>query len=272
MNPAVLRAWHPWLAREAARQSDRRVRAALDGWRAGVPRHEMALLNRLTQLLAFPRKSLLVSSEEVVRHRPWPLPDTRQWYRTALDFLPAIYELHARGRAAMGQKPGTDAYGADFAITVDVPGYFLKTAFVQLKAHGDRDPHLERRQLEDAQRDQRVWERSYVAAAHTSAGALRVSPAEKLLNQFPTGDKTHPFKLSSPEWRDGREWTESWLRCDTGPVSQHGAPGGIEEELEDFRSQIADLVEDDPHPRLQDGYPYFLKLSGWYYLWASLDE
>lgn len=136
--------------------------------------------------------------------------------------------LHRRG-------PGqSDRFGADLAITVDVPvTAFRKTAFFQLKRSSDLQAIFERKQFDDARELQSVWDRSWALAIDESRAVLRVRSATDVISEFTDGRGSH--KVVSTDWLPITRWLWLWLSCDIGPPSRIDDPNAVEPLLEDFR-------------------------------------
>ena len=86
----------------------RAIERSVTGWRHGIPRYEIALLNRVTE----PFNGLSLT-----------LADPFGFLGPYLHISSELHQLHARGGTVPGQPSGSDAYGADLAVTVDVRPY-----------------------------------------------------------------------------------------------------------------------------------------------------
>ena len=110
-----------------------------------------------------------------------------------------VHVLHRRGQGT------TDAYGADLALTVDVPDApFLKTAFFQLKRSQGYKATLERSQLDQAKVVQKVWDRSYAAVFDEQRAGVRIEAVAAVLKDFPRGQKTHSVVCGG--WMSMTRW------------------------------------------------------------------
>ncbi|OMF43531.1 hypothetical protein [Paenibacillus peoriae] len=96
-------------------------------WLAGRPCSEEAFLNRLTEVLAKPRRNCDVGNTEVYK------VEVKQ------------YILHRKG------KNQTDKYGSDLAVTISIPDLkFSKTSLLQLKKSENYKAQLLRDQIQQA--------------------------------------------------------------------------------------------------------------------------
>ncbi len=235
-------------------ESHLEVMAALTGWRAGIPRHELALLNRLTERLRRVGCSSLAALGVSVMN-----PAVR------------IHELHGAGTRGSSRGSGTDAFGADFAITVELRPHLKKTAFLQLKRFDASGPRLEKKQLEDAQRHQDVWERSYVAAAQAGVGPIWVSAAQDVLRSFPKGQRTRLFPLPSIDWQPSLQWTLGWLSCEIGLPSAFEDPESVEVRLAEFAG-LSDSADEGSWEVAAQRFPEFSRLAAWYNVRAVVGD
>lgn len=237
------------LAHYFAWEADQRVWEALDGWRGGVPRYEIALLNRLTERLSkveFRRAGMLLSG----------MPGVTR-----------IHNLHGAGGRVPGQQASTDAYGADFAVTVEVRPLLVKTAFFQLKKiHGDpTNPRVrvEKSQLEQARAYKRVWDRSFLVAVGESSGPAFLRSAKELYSRIPKGRTRHDFPVSLPAWIPSGVWIFFWLCCLLGPPTLDDDPDPVEARLARFTSLIDEQGEGRPPEDARERFPEFARLQAW---------
>lgn len=128
----------------------------------------------------------------------------------------------------------TDAFGADFAITIDITGAVerRKTALFQTKLADNCHTRVEKSQLLEARRQQNVYERSYLMAIDRSRLALRIESMGSLGGQFPENQATKGFDVS--RWMSATEWITKWVECSTGPVSSAIDDVSIEDLLAPF--------------------------------------
>lgn len=177
--------------------------AALSAWIDGEPKDEVALLSHITGRLNRRRRACDVGNATPVRM------ETR------------LSMLHRRGARQ------TDRYGCDLGLTVSIPADgFLKTACFQLKRSTAYTVSVERTQLEDAAVDQRIVERAFLAAADEIRAGIRIRSTADLIQEFDAVQATKQFGCAT--WDSLVPWTEKWLRCDVGPVSDPEDPDRIE--------------------------------------------
>lgn len=190
-----------------ARAAGTDVRTAVRGWRAGVPRYEIALLNRLTQQLGRHRRGCRVG------HRRFRV-------------VPTMSVTHASA------SDNTDMFGSDLAVTLSVPvdGY-LKTALFQLKRAKGSKAQLQRSQLEDALKLPETADRSFVFAADEKSGEVKIASVADLLASLPDGVASPTCDLNDPEWFDLDTWLFAWIECSVGAGSDPSG-GEIEHILE----------------------------------------
>lgn len=182
---------------------------AIDAWIAGRPHDEPALLNHITGALAR-------------RHRGCDVG-----LRSRVRVEAQVVDLHRRG------ENSTDRFGADLVVTLYAPGRrFAKTAFFQLKKSDQCDLTLQRHQLEDAQVDHRIAERSFVLAVDEVTQKMRIASVSTLLGEFPSNADTH--SVSSFDWSAITTWLARWLACEEAPSSDLRSPGNVEGLLESF--------------------------------------
>ncbi|MBD2714373.1 hypothetical protein KBK19_04925 [Microvirga sp. STR05] len=178
----------------------------MNGWLRGRPLEEVALMNRILEKL--------LHKECTSWPEPFKFP-----YKTKRE----IFMLHRRGlnKARVRNK---DAYGSDFAVTVNVFGVnpktkkiqrkssFSKTALFQLKAGNTDKISLNLAQLTDSQL--LFKDRSFVLYANEATGEYRVKAVEPLLVGFVGDSKS--FDTSEREWLTLSEWLVLWLTCQQG--------------------------------------------------------
>jgi len=180
-----------------------RVRAAICGWLQGIPKDEVALMNRLTEKLSHVQRGCDVGlgSRVVVKAR--------------------LASLHRMG-------PGkTDLFGSDLGVTVFVEGNdYLKTALFQFKRGTNFRVQVEAKQLQDSHRHPHAKERSFVCYVDEDRSGVRISSAAPLLEQFEGSQATRTFDTAT--WLSLTEWFTAWLSCDLGPMSELGSRDSIE--------------------------------------------
>ena len=218
---------------------------AMHGWLRGRPLDEIALLNRLTDELQYntcPERPKLLRS---------PIYDLRR----------QLFVLHHRGGKYSGDIGGTDAYGADLAVTINIfqkppkigdpigPSVFSKTALFQLKRGKAFLPSLERRQLKQTRK---FAGHSFVLYADEEAAEFRIRSTQKVLAKFPAAPKDPEEKEKSQDvpthdWQTLSEWLVDWLTCQVGKFSDDSQRLSIESALRKFI--IWDEVSDEAFVR-----------------------
>jgi len=190
------------------------IRTALSGWLRGQPHDEPAFLNRITEALDRRRRGCDVGAAA-------PMTMTSD-----------LAVLHRRG------PNSTDRFGADLAVTVDVPTTnFRKTAFFQFKRAADFQAVFESSQFDAAREIGAIWDRSYALAIDETREVLRIQGANEVAAGFAHGTKTH--KADCSDWLPVTRWLWLWLTCDLGPSSDPRDPNAVEPLLEDFRMPIS---------------------------------
>ena len=188
------------------------VGTAINGWLRGQPHEEVALLNRITEQLSRRRRNCDVG------------------VKTPVAMESKAYQLHRRG------SQGQDQYGSDLAITISVPELgWIKTALFQLKRSNDTSVVVEKHQIQEAERDRRIFERAFVIAVDEQRSLIRVKSASKLrdiLTCLGTEQKTH--KIDCSDWDGLVFWLHQWLRCDVGAISKSDDPKGVESLLRSY--------------------------------------
>lgn len=188
------------------------INTAIHGWLSGQPHEEVALMNRITEQFTRRRRNCDVGVK---------MPVTME---------SKVYQLHRRG------SQGQDQYGSDLAITISVPELdWIKTALFQMKSSNDASVVVEKHQIHDASRDNRILERAFVIAVDKQRGLTRIEGASKIWDIFeslPAERKTHTIDCS--HWTGLVYWLHQWLRCDVGAESKSDDPKGVESLLRSF--------------------------------------
>lgn len=189
------------------------VNKAVAGWIKGVPRDEVALLNRLTERLSRRRRGCDVGLE-------YPMSCSVQ-----------MANLHRQG------DNQADLYGSDLAITFSVDGNtYLKTALFQLKKSSSLKVELKHKQLCEASFCEVIANRSFVVAIDENRQGLRINGLLPLKETFPAGQDKHQINTTS--WISLTEWLNGWLSCSIGPASDPSDPDSIETLLEYYREEL----------------------------------
>ena len=188
------------------------VDKAISGWLNGQPHEEVALLNRITEQLSRRRRNCDVGVTAPIAMES------------------EAYQLHRRG------NQGQDKYGSDLAITISVPELrWIKTALFQLKRSNNTSVVVEKHQIQEAARDNRIFKRAFVIAVDEQRSLIRIESAGKLLDvlrERGTDQKTH--KIECSDWDGLVFWFHQWLRCDVGEISEHDDPNGVESLLQSY--------------------------------------
>lgn len=167
------------------------MQAVATSWAQGSPTDEIALLNRITEALN--RK-----------HRKCDVG-----VNTPIEMTSELFTLHRQG------DNQTDKYGADFAVTVDIPtSKFKKTALFQLKKSKKYKATLESSQLKDGVIEPQVGKRSFVLAVDEERLGWRVKSVSECLESFSDGTATKQFDTNT--WDFLTEWLLKWLKCEVG--------------------------------------------------------
>lgn len=205
------------------------INRAISGWLRGQPHEEVALMNRITERLARRGQGCDVGVE-----RPVAMESK-------------VYPLHRRG------SQGRDQYGSDLAITISVPELdWIKTALFQMKRSNNSSVVVEKHQIHEASRDNRILERAFVIAVDEQRrGQIRIESASKIWDIFkslPTERRTRTINCSP--WDDLVYWLRKWLRCNVGTESKPDDPKGVEFLLQSFISeptllQLSGVIQDD---------------------------
>ncbi len=182
---------------------------AVTAWLSGAPTSEEPLMNRLTAEFTRRRRRCDVGT------------------RTPVVMTGKYALLHRRGESQ------TDAYGADLAVTVDIPDRaYTKTALFQIKVSADFALRLEREQLDQAMRDARTEGRSFVLAADKSRERLRIKSVVDALHLVSANAQT--ASIDCAEWSPLGDWLVKWLSCDVGQPSRLDDTRSVEALLQHF--------------------------------------
>lgn len=197
---------------------------AVAGWLNGVPQNEMALVNRITEVLGSRRRCRAATYAD-------------SWIEI---------EKHLLDRRGPNN---TDLYGSDLAVTVEVitPNERLaKTAFLQAKIGDHQRVKIEGQQIDDALINSFTAKRSFVFAADRErAGALRVESVAAIKSKFPANQAT--AQLSTEDWRPVAVWLYNWLSCWEGEPSDPMDPRSPEK----FLAHISRMM-DRPRVSVED--------------------
>ena len=178
---------------------------AMNGWLRGRPLEEVALMNRIMEKLCYNEC------------KPWRKPPYSPY-----NLDRNIFILHRQGDG------NTDAYGSDFAVTVNVfnerpwpdapntPSLFSKTALFQLKTGDNNKPVLIKDQLTDTKGV--FANRSFVLHGNQKTGEYRVQAVKPLLAKFGK-QETKTFDVTERQWLSLSEWLVQWLTCKQGIFS-----------------------------------------------------
>lgn len=184
---------------------------AITGWLNGMPKDEVALLNRITERLNRNRRGCDVGLSS-------PCEMTSQ-----------LYHLHRKG-----QKQ-TDLYGADLAITVKTKDKSLfKTALFQFKKSSDLKCNIEKAQLYDAICDFRTKDRSFIFAVDEVRHCIRIESVNSILSAF---GPQKSMDINTSSWESLTHWLWQWLSCQTGVASKENDPQSIETLLGKYKVQ-----------------------------------
>lgn len=242
------------LAVYLATVADRLIERAVSGWRGGIPRYEMALLNRVTE--PFNGLSLLLPSPPGM---PGPY----------LHMSSELYQLHGLGGRVPGQPRGSDAYGADLAVTVDAPPFLKKTGFLQFKKTDQASVVVEAKQLRQAKRFAQVWERSFFVVADERKASwaattmpVLVSRSEDVQALLSPSSSSGSVSLHQPNWHPVSVWLAAWLLCQVGPATLPDDPDQVEGRLARFAESMVAAPEEEAE-LVREQYPEFARLQGW---------
>ena len=250
------------LALYLAAIADRAVERAVAGWRRGIPRYELALMNRVTE----PFNGLSLTRA-----------DPFGYLGTYLRVSSELYQLHGRGGMVPGQPKGSDAYGADLAVTVDVRSHLRKTAFLQFKRTDRSSVEVEAKQLRQASRYGTVWERSFFAVADERKAAwppgieMLVAKSADVQALAASSASGGTVSLTDPAWHPTAVWLVDWLRCEVGPPTLPGDPDPVEDRLERFAEAIGAAEGEDAFVA-REQFPEFARLQGWLRLGLTTSE
>lgn len=168
-----------------------------------------------------------------------------------------------------GQPRGSDAHGADLAVTVNAPSSFEKTCFLQFKKTDQASVEVEAKQLRQAKRFAQVWERSFfvVADERKSSSAAMTMPVlisrsadvQALLPLSPSG---RSVSLHRPNWYPVSVWLAAWLMCQVGPPTLPDEPDPVEGRLARFAEATGAAPEGETE-YVREQYSEFAGLQGW---------
>lgn len=182
---------------------------AVNGWLNGRPLDKVALMNRITEVLARRRRGC-----DIGNHIPVIVS-----CRVAL--------LHRQGQHQ------TDNYGSDLAVTVYTDNRdFIKTAFFQLKRSTNLSAVLESHQVREALRDRRVGDRAFVLAVDETRYCIRLRQVTEIVNEFPLDQGQRTYTTS--DWSPLSRWVMEWMECSVGPNSSRDDPNSAEALLQEF--------------------------------------
>lgn len=166
------------------------VQAATEGWLNGPPQEEVALLSRITERLGRRRRGCNVGAAG------------------RLSITPAVEVWHRRGPA------GTDRYGCDLAVTLDIPQEpFIKTACFQLKRSRHGTVTVDRNQVSTALAS-RFSHAAFTLATDVDTGVHAVAPMRDLA--------TAASQVSVSGWMSLSDWLVRWLDCQIGTAPAGG--------------------------------------------------
>jgi hypothetical protein len=190
----------------------------MSGWLRGRPLEEVALMNRILEKLCYNQC------------KPWRKPPYFPY-----DIDRNVFILHRQGIG------NTDAYGSDFAITLNVfngpswpgvparPSLFSKTALFQLKTGDNNKPSLIEKQLADTKGI--FANRSFVLHGNQTTGEYRVQAVKPLLAKF---GKQLTKTFDTSKWLSLSEWLVQWLTCKQGIFSSDLARRRVAGQLAQF--------------------------------------
>jgi hypothetical protein len=195
-----------WLVREAMTE----VESACQGWLAGPPQHEVALLSRITERLLRQRRGCDVG----LQRRVTVVPEVSVWDR---------------------KGPGTsDLSGCDLAVTLNIPAEpFLKTACFQLKRSENGKVRLDLAQVAVAGASL-FKHQAFLLAADDQTGECRITPVLTMSAAQET--------QKTAGWLTLSDWLVQWLDCAIG-AALPAEKGGLEKTLRDlFGAQESDAL------------------------------
>lgn len=185
-----------------------RIETAIYGWLKGRPHEEIALMNRIIEELDRRKLKCDVGVKMPVTMKS------------------EIYELHRRGDCRR------DLYGSDLAITISVPELcWIKTVLFQMKISTGASVVVEKSQIDEASRDDRILERSFILAVDKERSLIRIESASKIWETFEE-QKTRTIDCS--DWDGLAYWFYQWLECDVGKESKFDDPNRVESLLRSF--------------------------------------
>ena len=185
------------------------IQIAANGWLAGQPTSEEPLMSRLTEEFTRRRRQCDVG------------------VRVPVGMTAKIAYLHRRGHHQ------TDAYGADLAITIEIPDRsFRKTALFQIKVSENFSARIERKQLETALKDYRTRDRSFVLVADRVRERMRVTSVNDAIGLIKDEDVT--ATIDCAQWMTMSEWIIRWISCELGPASTDDGAQSVELLLQHF--------------------------------------
>lgn len=185
------------------------IHLAVDGWLGGLPTNEESLMNRLTEQFTRRRRHCDVG------------------VRAPVEMTANVALLHRKGERQ------TDAFGADLAVTVDIPGnQYRKAVLLQLKISEAFSTRLEREQIQQALDDGRTAERSFVVVMEKVRRRMRVMRSKEAIELLGEGNRT--AEVSCAGWMTASEWLKKWISCEVGQPSKHDDPQSVERLLQGF--------------------------------------
>lgn len=181
----------------------------IDGWLKGRPLDEVALMNRLTGMLARQRRGcdvgILMPVEVKCR----------------------VFHLHRQGTKQ------TDKYGSDLAVTIFTDEDILKkTVFFQLKKSTNLSTILDKQQVDDAMLDYMVADRAFVCTVDDTRYCVRLQSVKDIDRLFKVNQRQQTF--DTYEWFSLSQFLSRWMECQLGPNSYPDDPNSIERLLEEF--------------------------------------
>jgi len=184
--------------------------AAIDGWSHGLPRDEVALLNRITERLNRRRRNCDVG------------------VRSSVELVTELFVLHRAGTKQ------TDRFGADLAVTIRIPKLQLvKTVLFQLKIGSGHRITLDAAQLRDSQAFPETAPRAFVLAIDQLRYACRINSVTSCRAAIPTAQGS--ITMDTALWEGTASWVIEWFRCSRAPASDPASGMTVEEMLAKHR-------------------------------------
>lgn len=170
------------------------------------------------------------------RHRMHPSPrDIGLRYPARVGH--GLARLHQQGPRR------SDAFGGDFALTVDITGAYTlrKTALIQSKLGNSLSTQIEHLQIKEALATPELKGRCFVMSVDRVRENIRLQSMDTLAAEFTSPSKASQ-QFDTGEWMASSDWLLKWLKCEVGIPSSTSEAASIETILRPFATEIEGVL------------------------------